>query len=233
MSTEQKHTTKPARIALLWTFLEGYRPVYLMAIAAVAVATVAGYTVPIVMRLSIDSILGARPVDLPAPLARWITDSVGLDFLRANLWVLALVIVAITMVGGIFQFLQRKLSADASERAAERVRERLYDHLQHLSYDYHVKAETGDLIQRCTSDVETIRRFTAIQLVEMGRAVILLFTAYPLLFSLHVPLALMCVPIVVGIFFYSVWFFRKVQKVFQLADESEGRLSTTLQENLT
>ena len=213
--------------------MHGYKLTYAGAIVAVAIATMAAYAVPLVVRLTIDSVIGDRPVDLPPVLADWITNRVTVAWLATNLWAPGLFIVAVTMAGGVFQYFQRKWSAVASERTAQRIREELYDHLQHLSYDYHVKAETGDLIQRSTSDVDTVRRFLAVQLVEVGRAGILLATAYPLLFALHVPLALLSLPIVVVIFVFSAVFFRRVQKAFKQSDESEGRLSTVLQENLT
>ncbi len=229
----EEQTSKPAKLSTLLRYMHGSRLTYAGAIIAVAIATLAAYVVPLVVRLTIDSIIGGRPVDLPPFLADWITERVTVAYLTARLWIPALVIVAVTMVAGVFQFFQRKWSALASERTAQRIREDLYDHLQHLSYDYHVKAETGDLIQRSTSDVDTVRRFLAIQMVEVGRAGILLATAYPLLFSLHVPLALLSMPIVVVIFLFSSLFYGRVQRAFRLTDESEARLSTVLQENLT
>lgn len=232
MSNEERKT-EPGKLSQLWGFMAGYRLTYVGAVASVALATLAAYVVPLVVRLTIDSVIGDEPIDLPDRLAAWVTNQLTIDYLRENLWVPAVVILSITAVGGIFQYLQKKLSAEASERTAQQIREDLYDHLQHLSYDYHVKAETGDLIQRCTSDVETVRRFLAIQMVEVGRAGILLLTAYPLLFSIHVPLALLSMPIVIVIFVFSAVFFKRVQDAFKKSDESEGRLSTVLQENLT
>lgn len=219
--------------SLLWRYMRGYQGTYLAAVGAVAIATLAAYAVPLAVRFTIDSVIGSEPVDLPQWLAVWILDRVSLQTMRANLWIPAIVIVAVTVLTGAFQFYQKKWSSVASEQTARRIRDDLYDHLQHLSYDYHVKAETGDLIQRCTSDVETVRRFLAIQLVEVGRGAILLFTAYPLLISLHAPLALISLPLIAVIFAFSVIFFRKVQAAFKQSDESEGRLSTVLQENLT
>ncbi|MBU8912706.1 MAG: ATP-binding cassette domain-containing protein, partial [Spirochaetales bacterium] len=224
---------KTGKITLLWKFMAGYKLLYLAAIGAVAIATVAGYVVPLVLRLTIDSALGGQPIDLPVFAVRMINSVTSMEYLRTHLWIAGAVIVGVTAVAGLFQFYQKKWSAVASERTAQKIREDLYDHLQHLSYDYHVKAETGDLIQRSTSDVETVRRFMAVQSVEVGRAVILLATAYPLLFSLHVPLALLSLPIVVVIFVFSLVFFKRVQRAFKASDEAEGRLSTVLQENLT
>ena len=226
-------TTKPAKLSLLWKYMKGYQSTYIGAVIAVAIATMAAYVVPLVVRFTIDSVIGGEPIDLPPRVAAWITNQMPLELMRFKLWIPAAVILLVTFVTGAFQYLQKRWSAVASERTAQRIREELYDHLQHLSYDYHVKAETGDLIQRCISDVETVRRFLAIQMVEVGRGAILLFTAYPLLLSLHVPLALMSVPIMFIIFFFSLFFFRKVQAAFKNSDESEGRLSTVLQENLT
>jgi ATP-binding cassette, subfamily B, bacterial len=224
---------KTGKIALLWKFMTGYKLRYLAAIGAVAVATLAGFVVPLVLRLTIDSALGGKPIDMPAFVVRMIDSVITMEYLKTHLWIAAATIVAVTTVAGLFQYYQKKWSAVASERTAQRIREDLYDHLQHLSYDYHVKAETGDLIQRSTSDVETVRRFIAVQLVEVGRAAILLGAAYPLLFGLHVQLALLSVPIVVVIFVFSLIFFKRVQRAFKASDEAEGRLSTVLQENLT
>jgi len=237
MSRKKQNNSKDkktaARLSLLWEFMGEYRTAYIGAVVAVAVATLAGYVTPLVIRYTIDSVLGSNPVERPAFLAQWLGDANVLESLRTRLWIPALVILGVTTIGGLFQFLQKRLAAVASECTAEKMRNRLYDHLQHLSYEYHVKAETGDLIQRCTSDVDTVRRFLSIQMVEVGRALILLATAYPLLFALHVKLALLSVPIVIVIFIFSLVFFKRVQRGFKKVDESEGRLSTVLQENLT
>ncbi len=224
---------KTGKLTLLLKFMAGYKLLYLAAIGAVAIATLAGYVVPLVLRLTIDSVLGGQPIDLPVFAVRMINSVISMEHLRTHLWITAAVIVCVTAVAGLFQYYQKKWSAVASERTAQRIREDLYDHLQHLSYDYHVKAKTGDLIQRSTSDVETVRRFIAVQFAEVGRAVILLATAYPLLFSLHVPLALLSIPIMIVIFVFSLVFFKRVQRAFKASDEAEGRLSTVLQENLT
>lgn len=230
---QKKQAKQTKKLQMVWGFMTGYRLTYVSAVIAVAISTAAAYVVPLVVRFTIDSVLGQQPIDLPPFVVRWITSATSLDYLATHLWVPALVIFVITAVAGTFQFFQKKWAAVASERTAQNMRESLYDHLQHLSYDYHVNAETGDLIQRSTSDVETVRRFLSVQLVEVGRGVMLLGTAYPILFGLHVPLALMSLPVVVVIFAFSSIFFREVQKAFKKVDEAEGRLSTVLQEHLT
>ena len=213
--------------------LSGSRKTYVFAIVCVGFAAVASYAAPVIVRFAIDSVLGGEPAVLPGSIAQVIESVGGRSALRESLWMISVVIVVITTFAGVFSFLQGRLAAVASENMARNLRERLYDHLQHLSFDYHVKAETGDLVQRCTSDVETVRRFMSIQFVEVGRAVFMTAVALPIMFGMHARLAAVAVAIIPVVFVFAFVFFRKVQTAFKAADEAEGALSTVLQENLT
>jgi ATP-binding cassette subfamily B protein len=102
-----------------------------------------------------------------------------------------------------------------------------------MDYEYHVKANTGDLIQRCTSDVETIRSFLATQAVEIGRGVFLVAMTASLMSSLNGPLTWISMSVLPAIFGFGYVFFLRVKHVFGESDESEGRMSASLQENIT
>jgi len=144
-----------------------------------------------------------------------------------------LFLLAISLINGAAMYMRGKWTAQASESTARNLRNMLYDHLQNLPYDEHVKAETGDWVQRCTSDVETIRRFLAVQLVEIGRTLFLLTMALVIMFNLDVKMTFISMAVVPIIFVFSYIFFSKVKEAFRLVDEAEGRLTTVLQENLT
>ena len=73
------------------------------------------------------------------------------------------------MIQGVFTFFSGKLAAHAAEGTILRLRNYLFDHLQRLSFSYHDRAQTGELVQRCSSDVDTIRRFFADQAIGVGR----------------------------------------------------------------
>ncbi|MFP4642858.1 MAG: ABC transporter ATP-binding protein [Spirochaetales bacterium] len=222
---------KPSRVLRL--SLGGSVYIYLLAIVSVGLASVGGYASPLIVRFAVDSVLGGESAFLPAAIAGWLSRLGGPVALREGLWIVAAAIITITMLTGVFSFLQGRLAAVAAEDMALRLRERLYDHLQHARYEYHVGAETGDLVQRCTSDVETVRRFIAIQFVEIGRAVFMAAVALPVLFTMHAPLARVSVVVIPFVFVFAFVFFRRVQTAFRAADEAEGALSTVLQENLT
>ncbi len=221
------------KMKLLLKFMKGNRLLYLGSILAVGLATSFEIMIPLVLKVTIDSIIGNKPMEIP----NWISDFIdiggGKSFLVQNLWACGGAIVALTIGNGIFLYLKGKWSASAAESMAKNIRERLYDHLQHLPYDYHIRAETGDLIQRCTSDVETIRRFLAVQFVEIGKVIFMLSLSLWIMSSLHVTMTLISVSLIPVIFIFTLVFFFKVKAAFKISDETEGRLSTVLQENLS
>ena len=213
--------------------MRGNRLLYFGSIIFVGLATLLSLVSPLIMRFTLDNVIYGRSIELPAFLDRIVVGLGGIDGLRRNLWICGLALLAITIVNGVFQFVKGRWSAAASESIAKQLRDDLYDHIQRLPYDSHVKAETGDLIQRCTSDVETVRRFLSVQLVELGRAIIMLVAAIFIMIKIDKQMTLASVLVVPIIFTFAFVFFIKVQKAFLKADESEGRLSNILQENLT
>lgn len=221
------------RFKLLIKLMRGNRLLYFGSIIFVGLATLLSLVSPLIMRFTLDNVIYGRSIELPAFLDRIVVGLGGIDGLRRNLWICGLALLAITIVNGVFQFVKGRWSAAASESIAKQLRDDLYDHIQRLPYDSHVKAETGDLIQRCTSDVETVRRFLSVQLVELGRAIIMLVAAIFIMIKIDKQMTLASVLVVPIIFTFAFAFFIKVQKAFLKADESEGRLSNILQENLT
>lgn len=221
------------KLKKLWDLMEGFRMLYIGAIISIGLATFFSLLTPLVISTTIDSIIGDKPLNIP----RWAVNIIdyfgGTDELSQKLWICAFVIIGLTFFRGIFLYAKGKWSAVSAESIAKNIREKVYDHLQHLSYNYHVKAETGDLIQRCTSDVDTIRRFLSVQLVEIGRAIFMIGLVTPIIFSLNVKLAFVAISIIPVIFLFALIFFIKIKSAFKLSDEAEGRMSTTLQENLT
>ena len=217
--------------------MKGHRVLYICAIAAIAVAIFLRNVWPLVLRVTVDSIIGGRPIETVGWLQPYIIRLVdamgGQSVLAQSLWMCSLILVLLTLSRGLFLFFKGKWAAQASEGIARSIRESLYDHLQHLPFDYHVKAKTGDLVQRCTSDVDTVRRFLAVQLVEIGRALFMVFFALSFMLPMSLKMTLVAMALIPLIFSFALIFFMKVKAAFQASDEAEGRLSTVLQENLT
>ena len=222
------------RLKLCLEFMKGTRLKYIGSILTVVIAVAVAFISPLLLSEIIDSVIGTtKPLSLPGPIQGWLDARGGRDFLVNNMWIVSLVLVGINVLNGLVMFLRGKWTAQASESIAEKMRNRLYRHLQTLPYDYHVKAATGDLIQRCTSDVETVRRFLSGQLVEIFRAVFMLVIALVIMLNMNVKMTLVSLMLVPILFLYGMVFFKLTMKRFRETDEAEGRMSAVLQENLT
>lgn len=216
----------------LLQFSEGYKVMYLLGMLSIILAQIFNTLGPLIIRTTIDSVIGTEPIN-SSILHSFIDFLGGRDYLLQRIWILGIIIVLNTLLRGIFLYLKSYLSSKSAENIAMRIRNRLYDHIQKLPYEYHVKSETGELIQRCTSDVDTIRRFLAIQLVDVSGSMFMLILILRIMLSLNIKMVFISIAFLPFIFGFAVIFFKRVQKDFQKADEAEGSLSTVLQENLT
>lgn len=214
--------------------MRGHRVLFAGAIVAMFLANGLAYLAPLVGSATIDLALGEDAGPQVSAISRLLVAWMGGgEQLRANLWLGALLMALLTAVAGIFSFAKGWLAARASDGIARRLKIRLYDHLQHLPTRYHDTANSGDLVQRCTSDVETIRMCLSAQVVEIGNAAILVLTALPVMLAMNGLMTALSFVLVVPIVLWGFLYFRRVKHAFRQVDEAEGRLTSRVQENLT
>jgi ATP-binding cassette subfamily B protein len=194
--------------------LKGYQAIYVSAFVCVGLAALSQTTFFYLLRYFTDNVLG-RP-----------EAGDRLVFVAAGFILLAL-------FQGTFTFMGGRWATKTSESVIRRLRDYLYDHIQRLSFAFHDKTPTGDLIQRSTSDVETLRRFLGEESMGLGRIVMLFIVNFAGLLTLNTRLALISVVVVPLIVLMSIYFFRKIGERYELFQEQEAKLSSTLQENLT
>lgn len=202
----------------------------LMSIFSLMFVTYTLTLVPLFYKHAVDSIFKGEPTQLPNFFANFIDK--GPTQVKQLLY-LGIILVILQFFRAFFMFISGRSNAVFSESVAYKIRVRLYDHIQKLSYSYHTHAETGDLIQRSTSDVDTVRGFIGNQLPEMFRIIFLFGFVLVQMFMINITMTLISLAVVPIIFIFALVFFKKIQKIFTATDESEGKMSTSLQENLT
>ena len=188
---------------------------------------------PLVFRFVVDSVLDSKIPALPAFLLRVFDQSGGRDFFLRNIWIVGLVIVGISLFDGFFSFYKGKWGSVVAESGARSMRNTLYRHIQSLPFTYHATAETGDLVQRCTSDVDTVRRFLNGQVYEVVRCFCLVVASSAFMLMLDVRMALISMASTPLIFVSALLYFSKQKDAALKWDEAEGDLSTMLQESMT
>ena len=204
-----------------------------LGVAATAISTVTAYLVPLVITFTVDSVIGTKPMGLPGFLQPLADAFGGRAGLAEHLWLMGVAVVAVSLVNGAFSYLRGHAMAFFGEGFSCRLRNRLFRHLQAVPYAYYKNVQTGDLVQRCTSDVETVRRFVQMQLVQVVRTVCMAVTAFAIMLPISgkmTALSSCFFPLLIAASFV---YFRRVQARFLKADQAEGELSTVIQENLT
>ena len=224
---------KDSEWGMLAGFTGGIRRFFLIAIVSAAASSLLSFVTPIIVGFTVDNVIGGTAASLPEPImALYNALSKQSDFV-ANLAICAVLTALCAVLSGIFNYLSRVNMAKGSERMINNLRVRLFKHTQNLPFEWHAKHLTGDIIQRCTSDVETIRRFVFQQLLEVLRTIIMLFIAIFIMFSFNRIMALVVIVFMPVILLYTVYFFKRVAHKFLAADEAEGELMVRVQENLT
>jgi len=221
------------RLKILLQFTKKNLLRYFLAIIFSGIAVIFSIISPMVISFTVDSVIGDEPMDLPDWLMTRVSDFGGRDALRENIWILGLLFVLLTLLTGIFQYIKNRWFAISTENATKNIRDTLYDHLQHMEYHEHVKSQTGDLTQRCTADVETMRKFMANQVTQVGEILFTVVFTLIVMVGLNVELTLYSLAVVPFIFLVSVIFFTKVKKTFLEVEATDSELHATLQENLT
>lgn len=229
-----KPTPTPSirRLADLWTVLGKDRPLYAAAIGVQGVVAALQYVVPLVPQ-SVMDVVFATGKQAPA-LSQGVTDMLGgREYLRTHLWVAGAVIAAAALAAAVLAIVRGRMTVRASQRSARRLRERVHAHLLRLPCTYFDRVESGDLLQRCTSDVDTVQNLLSNQITEMGRSVLLVALAIPLMLAIDVGMAFASLVLVVPIVLFAVLYFRVVSRRFRIKDEAEARLTARAQENIT
>lgn len=198
-------------------FFTGAKKYFVMAVFASFITTILNSMTPQIFRFTIDSVLGSNQY----------------PFLSEHLWIMALVVIGVAVMSGIFLYVGRVGTALAGETFAKNMRDALFVHVQKLPMSWHDKNQTGDIIQRCTSDVEVIRNFVVTQLLEVFRTSFLVIVSFDMMMSMNVKLSLIVLAFVPVVVLYSAIFYRLIARRFTDADEAEGELSTVVQENAT
>ena len=213
-------------------FLKGNKRFFALGILCSLLVAFLDMLGPKIVQYTVDHIIGDETVS-SAIVQQLINDAGGREYLRSHLYVIALFIIGIALTAGVSRYLYRLFNSIGAEGLIRRMRDLLFEHIEHLPYAWHGKNHTGDIIQRCTSDVETIKSFLSEQMTSLFRVGILIMLAMYFMIGIHPKMALISgifIPIVI---LYSVFFHNRIAASFQHADEEEGVLSAIAQENLT
>ena len=200
-------------ILRLRLFVKPYLPQILLSLLVLAALTGLSLVVPRIMQQVIDE---------------GITRGELGYLVRAALLLLVLGLLT-ALLGGV----QRYLSEWISSQIGYDIRNRLYDHIQHLSFSYHDHSQTGQLISRCIEDVRSVQQFIGSSIVELAQLIFLLFGALAIMLTENWRLTVIAILPIFPLVWLTFNFGQRVTNLFFHVDTLLGDLSARLQENVT
>ncbi len=223
----------PTRLSMILYFLKGSGRYFFAAVFSATLMALLDLINPRIVGYTVDSIIGDSSAETILPLRLLINALGGPAYLKTHLWMVSLTIVGVALTAAFFRYCFRRCNTTGSETLVRTMRDALYDQITVLPLSWYIGHRTGDLIQRCTADVEMVKTFVSEQMINLLRIVILIVLAMYFIAGISPALAVTEALFIPVVFLYSAYFHDKVGSSYEDADVEEGKLSSIAQENLT
>ncbi len=218
-------------IKLFWKILKNNRLTYFLSmISTIFIQIFSGLT-PIVIMITVDSIIGDKEYKYDI-LEKAVNLIGGRDFLRSHIYILAFVIVILTGISCVFIFLRNYYSNVACENLIYNLKEKMYNKFLNIDIRCLNDYSTGDLIQRSSSDIETVRKLFSAQLVNAFGSIATIILVIVVMSLINFKLAMISISLCIVISFLSYVFYGKIGKIFKETDEAESQLMVFIKEAL-
>ena len=222
-----------SRNKLILYFLKGTKTFFAVSILSSTLSALADMISPQIIRMAIDNVIKGEPGNYAKAIMRLVNAFGGFEYFKTHIWILALAVMAVAIIKVITQYSFRVYNTKGGETLVKNMRDKLFGRIERLPFSWHMKNKTGDIIQRCTSDIDTLRNFISEQMTGIFRIVIMLVMSITFMVSMNPLLTLIAMVPLPIVMWYSFRFHKNVRSEFQLCDENEGKLSAMVQENLT
>ena len=236
-TTERKKRDRGLRFqtntGLILFFLKGSYLYFLAGAVFACLVALFDLIIPRMIQFTVDAVIGGNTGAMPGWAAGFVNRFGGAGFLSAHLWAAALAIAGAAALGAVCRYCFKVSNAKGAETFVRRMRDQLFSHIMSLPYAWHGENSTGDTIQRCTSDVETIKIFVSEQLTSLLRVFILVFMSLYFMATIQPRLTLAAAVFIPIMIISSLIFYGLIGNEFETVDSEEGRLSAITQENLT
>lgn len=168
------------------------------------------------------------------PLSILITNILGgFDFLKNNLWIFSIIIFGFSLALALFNISRMYLRSFIMTSISKKTQLMLFNHIENLPYKNIKSMKNGDIIQTCTRDEETLRRFLVSDMHTVFYTFFVLILAFSILCTINYIVALSSIIILPILFIYSFFLIKIVRKRYRATDDSEGLMTARIEENLS
>ena len=168
-----------------------------------------------------------------APIAGWVVKVSAFDTNTAVLLVFSLSLIAISVLTGTLNFLQRYISTIVSQKGSFDLRSDMYNSLLEQSFSFYDNQRTGQLMARATGDINMLSRFFNMGLRMFLSSILLLTMVIYSLLSINVELTLVSIVVLPFILMATRNYSQRIGPLWRAVREQNGVITSVLQENLS
>ena len=223
----------PSNLNLILFFLRGSLRYFFAGAVFACLVALFDLIIPRLIQYTVDAVIGDDLSAVPSWAAGIIGSLGGAAYLRSHLWLAAAAVAAAALAGAVSRYAFKVSNEKGAETFVRRTRDQLFRRILSLPYSWQGENSTGDIIQRCTSDVETIKIFVSEQLTSLLHVFILVFMSLYFMVSIQPKLTIAAAVFIPIMIISSLVFYGLIGEEFETVDSEEGRLSAIAQENLT
>ena len=228
-------------IIKLFQVLDQWKWRYVLSGCLLILAMVVSMLIPKILQMTIDGVVlfaleGEATTNKPDAIVSFfysLIPEIRMDNLLTSLVWIGGLFVLISAIRSGTQFLSGVIAADSTEKAIKRLRDRLFSHIQAMPATYFGEVPSGDLIQRSTGDVDTIKGFIGAQVVSVIRFTAFFFGAFAMMYIVHPVAAFIAICLVPLIAITAFLFFKKERKMWEEHEAEQDKLTAIIQENLS
>ena len=214
----------------MWDITEGHRGKYLLGFVLQFFAVFLMLFSTFMTKILVDTIMNEPPT---GPIDTFLTSLFGGQaFLGANLWVFSLIILGLGFSRGLIFFARMYFRGLVDANIGREMQLKLFYHIERLPYPALKKAKSGDYIQTCTRDEETVRSFITRQLFGVSYTIIIVTISFIILLTLSPTMAFVTIAILPIMFIYSFFLVKRVRKLYRATEDSDGLVSAKIEETL-
>jgi ATP-binding cassette subfamily B protein len=226
----------------IFEILDKWKYYYISASFLLIISVAMRMLEPKILQVAVDKVIVVflsvneskkTPDDVISNFIYSVLPEMKIENLHIILIYLGVIFLLVALFRGLFQFISSAVSASSTEKAMKKLRDRLFSHIQELPLEYYSKTPTGELVQRCTGDVETVRKFSSMHVVEVLRLTAVFSGAFVMMAMINLNYALIAIAFVPVIFFGGIFFFRKESRIWTEHEKRQDKLTSIVQENLS
>lgn len=226
----------------LFRVLDRWKHHYIFAGLLLVISSIVRMFEPKILQIAVDGVVNffhsggqqiKTSIDIVARFFYGILPNIQLNNLGWVLICIGFLFAILALLQAVTRFAASIITASSTEQAIKKLRDRLFGHIQALPLAQIDKTPTGEMIQRCTGDIDTIRKFIGTQITELVRLAAVFLGAFAMMYMVHVPYTFISVALVIPIILTSYLFFKKEQKVWHEHEEEQDKLTAIIQENLS